>query len=317
MTVFAIQKYENMFEENNDNDNFWVYIAISVALHLFVFILFTYGLPSLFKKEPEPQVVSFEILPIDAISNIKTQKVQQEKEIEEDSAKKIQKTKQEETPEPKKEDNSKADENKEESKRDFDEKKPDSKRELVSMKSAEDKKLEEKKKSDKAEEKKVKDDKKPKKKKLPTNKEIDALLKTLEKASEGKEEKSNKRAVSAKSDAKEESMGNFNENQPLSISEEQAIRQQIERNWNVPAGVQNAGEMVITLYIAINIDGTVQQVRLEGSQCAGDSVVCKAAIDSAIRAVRQASPLQGLTPSRYDSWQEVQLSFDPRDVLGM
>lgn len=308
-----------MFQKNkNGDENFSIFILLSIALHLFVLILFTYGLPSLFPSTPEPQVVTFEILPIDAISNIKTQKIQQEKEIEEESAKKVQKTKQEEIPDPQKEDNAKAEENKEESKRDFDEKKPDDKRELVSMKSAEDKKKEEKKKSDKAQEKQVKDDKKPKKKKLPTDKEMDNLLKTLEKASEGNETKSAKRAVSSKSDAKTDSMGQYNEDKPLSISEKQAIRQQIERNWNVPSGVQNAGEMIITLYIAIKVDGTVEQVKLVDSKCPADmAIVCRAATDSAIRAVRQASPFQNLSSVRYDFWREIQLSFDPRDVLGM
>ena len=307
-----------MFLKNkNGDEEFGVFIAISVALHLFIFILFTYGLPSLFNSPPEPQVITFEILPVDAISNVKTQKIQQEKEIEETAAKKVQKTKQEETPEPKKEDNAKAEENKEESKRDFDEKKPDDKRELVSMKAAEDKKKEEKKKSDKAQEKKVKDDKKPKKKKLPTDKEMDALLKTLEKASEGNEAKSAKRAVSAKSDAKQESMGQYDESMALSISEEQAIRQQIERQWNVPAGVQNAGEILITLSIAIKIDGTVEQVKLVDSRCPPEMGGCRAAIDSAIRAVWQSSPLQNLSSARYNNWKAFQISFDPRDVLGM
>jgi len=309
-------------KNNNDDEKFGVFVAISIALHLFVFLLFTYGIPSLFPSPPIPQVVTFEILPVDAISNIKTQKIQQEKEIEENAAKKVQKTKHEDIPETKNPDAAKAEENKEESKRDFDEKKPDDKRELVSMKSEEDKKKDEKKTSDKAQEKQVKEDKlkdkpKPKKKKLPTEKEIDALLKTLEKASEGNEAKSAKRALSAKSDAKEESMGQYDESKALSISEEQAIRQQIERQWNVPAGVQNAGEILITLSIAIKIDGSVEQVKLVESKCPPERGGCRAAIDSAIRAVWQASPLQNLSSSRYDSWKAFQISFDPRDVLGM
>lgn len=307
-----------MLKNNNSNDQFWIYIAISIALHLGVFILFSYGLPSPFKSPPEPQVVTFEVLTIDAISNVKTQKVQHEKEIEEESAKKVQKTKSEEAPEPKKEVEAKAEENKQESKRDFEEKKPDDKKEVVPIKPKEEKKKEEKKKSDKAQEKKVKDDKKPKAKKIPTDKEMDSLLKTLEKASEGKEDKSNKRAVSAKSDAKQDSLGEYNEDKALSISEEQAIKQQIERHWNVPIGVQNAGDMIITLYIAIKIDGTVEQVKLVDAQCpAGAGGVCKAAGDSAVRAVWQASPLQNLSAARHDSWKAFQISFDPRDVLGM
>ena len=308
-----------MFQNNkNGDENFGIFILISIAMHLFVLILFTYGLPSLFPSTPEPQVVTFEILPIDAISNIKTQRIQREKEVEEESAKKVQKTKQEENPEPTKEDNAKAEENKEESKRDSDEKKPDDKRELVSMKSAEDKKKEEKKKSDKAQEKQVKDDKKPKKKKLPTDKEMDNLLKTLEKASEGNETKSAKRAVSAKSDAKTDSMGQYNEDKSFSISEKQAIIQQMSRYWNIPSGAQNAAEMIITLYISIKIDGTVDQVKLVDSECpAGMAIVCRATTDSAIRAIRQASPLQHLPSARYNSWKEINLRFNPRDVLGM
>lgn len=304
--------------DKDDQNRFWIYIAISAALHLFVFVLFTLGLPHFFKPLPEPEVVTFEIVPVGDISNIKTQKVQKEKTLEEEVAKKIQKTKQDDVPD-KKEEVKKAEENKEESKRDFDEKKPEDKREVVSLKKENDKKKEDKKKSDKAQEKQVKkEDKKPKKKKLPTDKEMDALLKTLEKASEGKEEKSAKRAVSAKSDAKQDSVGNYDEDKPLSISEEQAIRGQIERHWNVPSGVQNAGDITITLYISMKIDGTVDQVRLEDSRCpTGAETVCRAAIDSAIRAVRQASPLQNLSSVRYNNWREVRLSFDPRDVLGM
>lgn len=307
-----------MLKNNNSSEQFWVYIGVSIALHLFTFILFTYGLPSLFKVPPEPQIVTFEILPIEDISNVKTQKIQQEKAIEEESAKKVQKTKQEAIPEPKKEAEAKAEENKEESKRDFDEKKSDDKREVVAIKPKEEKKKPEPKKSDKAQEKQVKADKKPVKKKVPTDKEMDALLKTLEKASEGKEDKSNKRALAAKSDAKEDSLGEYNEDKALSISEEQAIRQQIERHWNVPIGVQDAGEMVITLYIALKIDGTVDQVKVVDAKCpASAAATCKAAVDSAVRAVWQASPLQNLSAMRYDSWKDFQISFDPRDVLGL
>jgi outer membrane biosynthesis protein TonB len=307
-------------KNNNEDQEFWVFVCVSIALHLAVFVLCTFGLPSLFKAIPEPQIITFDVLPVSDISNVKTQKIQQEKETLEEIAKKVQKS---QAKEENAESNKKTEheETKEESKRDPEEKKPENKQDVVDIKQKDSKKIEEKKKSDKAQEKQTKDSKdkpKPKKRKIATEKDIDALLKTLEKASDGKEAKSNKRAVSPKSDAKETSLGaNYNEDRPLSISEEQSIRQQISQHWNVPAGVSNAGEITITIYIAMSLDGTVEQAKIVDMQCGATSMVCKAASDSALRAVRQASPLQNLMPERYESWKSFNISFDPREILGM
>ena len=76
-------------------------------------------------------------------------------------------------------------------------------------------------------------------------------------------------------------------------------------------------EILITLSIAIKIDGTVEQVKLVDSRCPPEMGGCRAAIDSAIRAVWQSSPLQNLSSARYNNWKAFQISFDPRDVLGM
>lgn len=307
-------------KNNNKDQEFQFYVLLSLALHLLVFLLFSFGLPSLFSKKAEPQIITFEMLPVTDVSNVKTQKIQQEKAEEQENARKIQKSQNKEQDKSDASKKTEHEENKEESKRDQDEKKPENQKDIVNIKEKDKKKTEDKKKSDKAQEKQVKSEKekpKPKKKKL-TDKDMDALLKTLEKASDGKEAKSNKRAVAPKSDAKESSQGNnFNEDNPLSISEEQAIRQQISRNWNVPAGVANAGEILITVYLALSFDGAVEQVKIVDVQCSAPGMVCKAAADSALRAVHQASPIQNLNPARYDSWKAFNITFDPREILGM
>lgn len=101
----------------------------------------------------------------------------------------------------------------------------------------------------------------------------------------------------------------------LSISELQAIKQQIERHWNIPIGAQNAGDIQITLYIALSIDGSVEQVKLIERICpASNGIVCQASIDSAIRAVWLASPFQDLSQARYDSWREFQITCDPSNI---
>jgi outer membrane biosynthesis protein TonB len=289
---------------NKKDQPFWVYVAISLALHLATFLLFSFGLPFFHKREPEEQIVTFEIVPVDSISNIKTQKVQKEEEVKEEQAKKVVKSKSEEVPS-----------------KPVEEKKPEEKKEAVPIKEKkEEKKKEEKPKEEKPKPKKTEPDKKkaPPKKKAATKSDMDALLKTLEKESEGKEDKARKRAVTEKSDAIEDAIGKFNEDKPLSLSEKDSIKQQIQDKWNVPIGVQNANDILVTVYISLKPDGAVQQVKLLEVTCqTGFDVVCKAAGDSAVRAIWQASPLSNLSPARYDIWKEFNISFDPKDALGM
>jgi outer membrane biosynthesis protein TonB len=289
---------------NKEDQPFWVYVAISIALHLATFLLFSFGLPFFHKRELEEQIITFEIVPVDSISNIKTQKIQKEEEVIEDKAKKVVKSKSEEAkPEVVKE-----------------EKKPEEKKEIVPIKEKkEEKKKEEKPKEDKPKPKKTEPDKKaPPKKKAATKNDMDALLKSLEKESEGKEDQARKRAVTEKSDAIEDAIGKFNEDKPLSLSERDSIKQQIQDKWNVPIGVQSASDILVTVYISLKTDGSVQQVKLLEVSCPiGFDVVCKAAGDSAVRAIWQASPLHNLSPARYDIWKEFNISFDPKDALGM
>lgn len=285
-------------------------VALSLSGHLAIILLFLCGLPSFWKKFPEEQVITFEMLPVTDVSNIKTQKVQKEKAVEAESAKKVQQTKAEKPKEEVKPEPPKPDLKPEP--------KPEPKPEAEKVKE-EIKKKEEPKKVEKPKDtpkpKEVK--KEPPKKKKAAETDLDSLLKTLEKSSEGKEEKSRKQALSEYSDAEHESKGEFDDKQALSISEYQAIRQQIERHWSVPVGAKDAGEIQITLYISLKSDGTVEHVKLVEQKCPpGNAILCQAGADSAIRAVWRASPLQGLSVERYNSWKEFNISFDPRDVAG-
>ena len=289
---------------SKEDQPFWVYVAISVAIHLATFLLFSFGLPHFQSPVIEEQIITFEVIPVDSISNIKTQKIQKEEEVIEEHAKKIVKSKSEAAkPEAVKE-----------------AKKLEEKAEAVVIKEKKaEKKKEEKKAEEKPKPKKQEPDKKaPPKKKTSTKSDMDSLLKTLERESEGKEEKAKKRAVAEKSDAIEEAIGKFSADKPLSISEKDTIKQQVTDKWNVPIGAQNAGAIIVTLYIGLQTDGTVERVKLIDITCPiGAEIVCRAAGDSAVRAVWQASPLRNLSPTRYDIWKEFHINFDPKDALGM
>jgi hypothetical protein len=102
----------------------------------------------------------------------------------------------------------------------------------------------------------------------------------------------------------------------LTVSELDLIRQQIAQCWNIPAGARDAQDLVIEIKVAVNSDGTVRQARIvDTGRYAGDTFF-RAAADSAVRAVLnpRCSPLR-LPPDKYEAWQNLDLFFNPKDVL--
>ncbi len=103
---------------------------------------------------------------------------------------------------------------------------------------------------------------------------------------------------------------------PLSISEKDAIRNQFIVCWNVPAGAKNAENLIVTLRVQLAEDASVTQVELarDEARYASDSFF-RAAADSAMRAVHLCSPLKNLPPDKFAAWKDMELTFDPREML--
>lgn len=103
----------------------------------------------------------------------------------------------------------------------------------------------------------------------------------------------------------------------LSISQRTAIegmmREQISPCWNPPIGAAGAEDMKVTIRFQLNSDGTLdgEPSVVQWQSSAG----FQAAADSALRAVRRCSPLH-LPAEAYDYWRDVQINFDPKDMLG-
>ncbi len=106
-------------------------------------------------------------------------------------------------------------------------------------------------------------------------------------------------------------------NKTLSSSEKMAIVKtiitQIERQWNLPAGIRNTENIKVTLRISLSIDGAVKKVRIvnKSRYNSGDAVFI-AVVDSAVRAAYKASPIKNLPPKQYSIWREVEPTFDPK-----
>jgi outer membrane biosynthesis protein TonB len=292
-------------KNNNINNNiFSISFICSVVLHLLIIYFFLFGLPSLFKKSPEEQVIVFEMLPINSKSNVPNKIKQSEKAIENQDTKTVEQSKPNDTEEQKPLE--KPLEKLLEEKKPLENKLPIEEKKVIDKKPIEEKKL--------AEEKKPVKTKKPleKKKKIPNKSDLDSLLKNLEQSSEGSSAKSNKQARSKENKETQESKGPYDETLPLSISEISLIKQQIERVWSKPIGIQNLEQLRVTLYIALNQDGSVKEVKVKETICPNiTKIACDALSDSAMRAVWQASPINNLDPKRYNSWKEFNFLFDP------
>lgn len=315
--------------DTNNKDNFTVFLSCSIALHLLLLYFFLFGIPSLFEKLPEEQIITFEMLPVNDKPNIITQTKQKEAPIENEDAKKSEQTKpKEEKPKdlPKEEKAKEPEVKKVEENPKIEEKKPIEKKKTEEVKEALPEKKEEIKEENPKEEKKKqveevkkteekKEEEKPKEKKKQESKtdELDSLLKNLEQSSEGDNVKSNKHKRSEQVDNKKETKGVYTEGLPLSDSESSLIKRQIERHWNnIPAGARGNSKVKIILSITLDKAGNVEQTKVKEKICPNISAsVCEALADSAVRAVWKASPIENLDPARFNHWKEINFNFDP------
>jgi outer membrane biosynthesis protein TonB len=290
--------------------DFVISLVLSLVLHLIIAYLFFFGAPTIFRSLPEEQVIITEVLPISSATNIKPKKT-----IEKE-------TKEEPTSSEKDVAKSKSEEVKEEEKSAKEKKEPpipeEKDKELIPSKEQKKPEKKEEKKEEKKPETKPKPKEKPKEEKKKKAKSADddfeSLLQNLEKAAKSDPSKK-KASETADVQKSKKAQGEFNPDQQLSVTEQHAIKAQIERFWNVPIGVKNAGSIKITLYISLKMDGTVEKIALVDQKCSIDNArECQAAIDSAIRAVNMASPLEGLSAARYEYWKEFNFEFDPSEI---
>ena len=109
----------------------------------------------------------------------------------------------------------------------------------------------------------------------------------------------------------------FNPNAKLSVSELDAIRDQIADCWNIPAGAKGAEDLIVDIFVRMNPDGTVRAAEVTDKSRMRVDPFFRTAAESAIRALRnpRCSPLR-LPLDKYDLWKTFTIGFNPRDMLG-
>ena len=104
----------------------------------------------------------------------------------------------------------------------------------------------------------------------------------------------------------------------VTLSEIDALRAQVERCWNFPAGAANPEDLIVTVKISLNPDGTLSKppnvIPRDQARVISDQYF-RVAAEAAVRAVRRCEPYK-LPVEKYSNWREIQLRFDPRELLG-
>lgn len=99
----------------------------------------------------------------------------------------------------------------------------------------------------------------------------------------------------------------------LSQSEMDALRGQIQRNWNIIPGMADGGDVRVTVTMNLDPSGNIvgqPQVQASG----GSDAVRRTLAGSARRAVLKSQPYQ-LPAEKYDSWSNVIVNFDPSQMF--
>lgn len=107
----------------------------------------------------------------------------------------------------------------------------------------------------------------------------------------------------------------YNPNIPMSINEVDGIRSQIISKWNTAAFSGSAEKgLQVVIKITLDVQGNVLTATPEGAT-ARASAYYQPFVESAIRAVRLASPIKNLSADKYGSWKEIEFRFDSSGMV--
>ena len=102
----------------------------------------------------------------------------------------------------------------------------------------------------------------------------------------------------------------------LTLSQEDALRAQIFGCWSVPLGLPYDQNLLVRIKLQLKKDGTIIKSEIldhERMNRPGQKFY-KVLAESALRAVRLCQPLK-VPPTGYDSWKDLQLNFNPTEML--
>ena len=102
----------------------------------------------------------------------------------------------------------------------------------------------------------------------------------------------------------------------LTLSQEDALKAQIFGCWSVPLGLPYDEDLLVRIKLSLKKDGTISKSEILDHQRMNrpGQKFYKVLAESALRAVRLCQPLK-VPPTGYDKWKEIQLNFNPTEML--
>ena len=102
----------------------------------------------------------------------------------------------------------------------------------------------------------------------------------------------------------------------LTLSQEDALRAQIFGCWSVPLGLPYDENLLVRIKLSLKKDGTIMKSEILDHQRMNKpgQKFYKVLAESALRAVRLCQPLK-VPPTGYEKWKELQLNFNPTEML--
>ncbi len=102
----------------------------------------------------------------------------------------------------------------------------------------------------------------------------------------------------------------------LTLSQEDALRAQIFGCWSVPLGLPYDEDLLVRIKLKLKQDGTIMKSEILDHQRMNrpGQKFYKVLAESALRAVRLCQPLK-VPPTGYDKWKDLQLNFNPTEML--
>jgi len=100
----------------------------------------------------------------------------------------------------------------------------------------------------------------------------------------------------------------------MTMSEEDALRSQLEQCWDVPIGAKDVENMTVDIAMVINPDRTLREAHIVDTSRYNSDTTFQALADSALRAVQRCSPFE-VPPDKYNTWNTTTVTFNPKDMM--
>ncbi len=100
----------------------------------------------------------------------------------------------------------------------------------------------------------------------------------------------------------------------LSQSELDGLRARLSQCWSPPPGIDVRSNLFVVLHVLFKPDGSLatEPAVVDGA----DSSLGPALTESAKRALLLCQPFTMLKPEHYDQWKDIEVKFDPHELLG-